>query len=755
MRVAPIQTSFNAGEFSPLLDGRVDFEQYKNALKTCLNCVPLIQGPVVRRPGTYFSDESKDSSKTCRAVAFRYSTTQAYILEFGNNYIRFKRNNAPVTEAAKTITAITQANPAVVTSAAHGFSNGDMVDIVSVVGMTQLNNRRFTVAGVAANTFQLSGLDSTGFTAYVSGGTASRVYEIATGYAEADIPSLRFTQSADVMYITHPAYKPRQLSRTAHTAWTLADTSFTDGPYLSLNNTTTTITPSAVTGAGITLTASAPLFTLVTDVNRYVRIKHVVATVTTWGYAKITAVASTTSATATVLSDFSATTASGAWRLGAWSDTTGYPACSTFFNDRLWYGGGGLAISQTVFGSKTSSYADFTPSGTDGVVAADNSISETLNSNDVQSIYWMLGDDRALLIGTESGEWVVRAASAAEALSAISVSAKQNSSNGSLNDQAVRAGSGMLFVQAGGRSIREMGFTYVEDRYGVPDMILLSEHITRGGVSKMAFQRKPHSLIWAIRGDGALIGFTYERDQKVLAWHRHIIGGASTAGGANAVVESIATIPSASGDVDELWLVVKRYVDGGVKRYFEYMTAFWENGDDQADAFFVDCGLQYSGAATSVVTGAYHLRGQTVKILIDGAAHPDVVVSATGSVTLNRTGTKIAIGEGYNSDGQTLRFEAGAKNGTAQGKTQRTHYVNFRMLDSLGLSVGPDFDHLERVNFRTSGMATGAPPDLFTGDKAVEWDGDYTTENLICWRWDEPFPGTILAIMPQMDTYDG
>jgi hypothetical protein len=267
-KVSPIQSAFSTGELSPLLYGQVEFDNYKSALQVCQNWLPLIQGPITRRPATYFCDEVKDSSKEVRLVRFKYSTQQAYMLEFGHQYIRFKRENAPITLTAQDITAVTNASPCVLTySGADTYANGDDVDITGVVGMTELNGRRFRVTNLnaGANTFQLldlggSPINSTNYGAYVSGGTVAEVYEIVSPYDEDQLFQLKFVQSADVLYITHPEHTPRKLSRTSDTAWTLTSLNnalLLDGPYLSVNTTATTLTPGAATGTGVTLAASS------------------------------------------------------------------------------------------------------------------------------------------------------------------------------------------------------------------------------------------------------------------------------------------------------------------------------------------------------------------------------------------------------------------------------------------------------------------------------------------------------------------
>jgi hypothetical protein len=145
-----------------------------------------------------------------------------------------------------------------------------------------------------------------------------------------------------------------------------------------------------------------------------------------------------------------------------------------------------------------------------------------------------------------------------------------------------------------------------------------------------------------------------------------------------------------------------------------------------------------------------------VQVLVDGATHPDIVVSATGTWTINYAASVVHLGYAYQSDGQCLRFEAGSATGTAQGKFQRSHIVIFRVYDTLGLSIGPSFTELNEVTFRTAANLLNQPVPLFTGDVGDDsgWDGSYTTENYICWRFASPLPGTVVAIMPQMITQD-
>lgn len=223
---ASIQRSFAAGELAPALWGRADTTKYATGLRTCRNFVVRREGGITNRAGSEFICEVKNSAATLRLIPFIFNADQTYVLEFSNLFMRVIRDGAQVTETAVNITGATAANPVVVTAVAHGYSNGDEVFISGVGGMTQLNNRNFKVAGVTANTFQLQDLQSTNingtaYTAYTSGGTVAKIYQIATPYATADLMSLQYVQQADIMTIVHPSYAPRKLTRTGHALWSL------------------------------------------------------------------------------------------------------------------------------------------------------------------------------------------------------------------------------------------------------------------------------------------------------------------------------------------------------------------------------------------------------------------------------------------------------------------------------------------------------------------------------------------------------
>lgn len=761
--------------------GRVDYDRSRFALSVCTNQLPFLQGGITRRPGTRYLDEVKDSTKSTRLVPFKFSTVSAFVLEFGDLYIRFKKDRVPIYDLTLAITGITLANPGVVTYTGTDPVNGDHVDISGIVGTTQLNSRRFRVSNVdtGLNTFELQtvasvNVDTTAFTAWASGGTAKRVYTLTSIYAAADLFQLKFKQSADVLYIWHPDYPESRLSRVTDSSWTIAATVFLDGPYLTVNTTTTTLQPAAATGLNIVLTASAVTGIndgagfLASDVGRLIRIKEG----SVWGWCRIVLYTSTTVVNVDIIATLTDATTKSEWRMGLYSETTGYPACGSFFGDRL-YRGGCPEVPERVDGSVVGDYDNMAPSGLDGTVTDSSAVSFRLNSDDVQTIRWMSGTARGLSIGTFEGEWLLSPSQLNEAITPTNITAKQATSWGSDDVQAVRVGQGIMFVEAGGRRVRDMSYSYYENQFDASDVTILAEHITKGnydpldplagastsalsGLVELAWQKKKIPTLWAPRYDGVLTSMAFDRESKIFGWQRQILGGWSNAGQTTrAKVESCCVTPVSDGSYDELTVLVQRYINGRSVRTIEYLDNMWEQGNAQSDAYYLDCGVTYSGVSTSTVTGLHHLAGETVKVLVDGATHADVVVSATGSISLAVAGVKVHVGYGYNSDGRTLRFDVGSAIGSAQAKVQRMHRVSFRLYETLGLQVGPDFDTLTEMNFRTTDDLMDVAVPLFTGDKLDDsWGGDYTSEALICWRWSDPLPGTILAIIPELVTQD-
>ena len=756
-RVAVQLTNFTGGELSPRLDGRNDLTKYPTGCKTLENFIVFPHGSAARRSGTQFVAEIKDSSKKTRLIPFEFSTTQTYMMEFGNQYIRFYKDNGQILESDVTISGATQANPVVITATGHSYNNGDEISITGVVGMTELNNKRYLVANKTTNTFEITDVDGTningtGFTAYASGGVANRVYEISTPYLTAELFDLKFAQSADVMYITHPNHEVEKLSRSGHTSWTLTDVDFTDGPYLDNNITTTTLNPGSHTvGTGVAVVASSTTGInggsgfLATDVGRLIRFGS--------GYMKVTARADTTNITVEIIEDLGSSTASTDFALGSFSDTTGHPSCVTFFEQRLVFAGT-TDQPQTVFFSKSGDYENMNENR-GGTVADDDAIIYTIASNQVNAIRFMTAT-RTLIIGTAGGEFAVSGGGTDVAITPTNILIKKQSNHGAANVDAIPAGNATLFLQRAKRKLRELAYNFDVDGYVSPDLTILAEHITEGGLTQLSYQQEPNQIIWGVRDDGELVGLTYQREQQVVAWHRHKFGGTFGSGASATgygVCESVATIPTDNSEY-QTYVIVKRTINSVTRRYVEYINDFDFDETDDTTFNFLDSQLNYSGSSTDTITGLDHLEGQTVSILADGSTHPDKTVTS-GSITLDRNVTKVKVGLGYTSLLQTMRLDAGSQDGTSQGKTKRIFDISIRLYESIGVEVGPDLSNMERIPFRSSADAMDSGLGVFTGDKEVEFRGNYETDGFIFVRQTQPLPLTILSLYPRLQTNDG
>jgi len=673
-RVAVELTNFTGGELSPRLDGRNDLAKYNSGCKTLENMIVYPHGSASRRSGTQFVAEVKDSTKKTRLISFEFSTIQTYILEFGDQYIRFYKDNGQI----------------------------------------------------------------------LSGGSP---YEISSPYLEAELFDIKFAQSADTMYICHPNHSPKKLTRSGHTSWTLVDDVIINGPFMDHNVETTTLTPSHKdVGQTTTVTASSTTGInanqgfLSTDVGRLLHI--------TDGHLKITSVTSTTVVVGIVIIGLNETGSTTDFALGAFSDTTGYPSCVTFFEQRLVFAAT-TAQPQAIFFSRSADYENFDDKYHE-TVADDDAIVYTIASNQVNAIRFLTAT-RTLIIGTAGGEFAADGGGTGEAITPTNILINKQSNHGAANVDGISLGNATLFLQRAKRKIRELAYNFDVDGYTAPDLTILAEHITESGITQMAYQEEPNSIIWCVRTDGQLLGFTYQREQQVTAWHRHIIGGSFGSG--NAVVESVEVLPTDDSEY-QVWIIVKRTIDGATKRYVEYLHDLKFDTTDDTSFNYLDSQLAYDGSATTTISGLDHLEGETVSVLADGSTHPDKVVSS-GAITLERSSTKVKVGLPYVSLLQTMRIDAGANNGTSQSKTKRIYEITARLYESIGIEIGPDLNNMERIPFRSSANAMDSGINVFTGDKEIEFRGNYETDGFIFVRQNQPLPLTVLSLYPRLITNDG
>lgn len=249
-----IQYAFAAGEISARLFGRSDFEKYEMGLAEAHNWFVDYRGGLSTRPGLEFLDEYQHPEYPTRAVKFQYSpdTENTYLVLFGHGYIRFMQDGAYVTEEEKSITAITASLE--VTSAGHGYAEGDLVKVYDVLGKTEVNGRLFLLSAVTTDTFVLTSIsgatiDASDYAAYVSGGVVTRIYTLVNPYAAADLATVQYKQIRDTLRLTRAGYPVYDLQRFDHASWLISEAetgSYTDRPTISSHTKKTAGTAGAI-----------------------------------------------------------------------------------------------------------------------------------------------------------------------------------------------------------------------------------------------------------------------------------------------------------------------------------------------------------------------------------------------------------------------------------------------------------------------------------------------------------------------------
>jgi hypothetical protein len=468
------------------------------------------------------------------------------------------------------------------------------------------------------------------------------------------------------------------------------------------------------------------------------------------------------------------------WQLGSWTETRGYPSVATFFQSRL-VAANTTLDPQTLWFSQTSDLENFRPdSFADGASTTqdDDSLTYLIAAEEVNAVTWLAGK-RKLLIGTAGGQLV--ASSQGAAITATDISIEPHSDVPCKLAAPVATQSAILFIEESGTQVHDLGFSFDEDSFISADLSILADHILKKQKAvEMVIQKRPLQTIWVRREDGRLSILAYNRRQDIIGWSHRILGGSFGSGAP--VVESIAVIPGnddntqvlPSGERDEVWVMVKRTVNGATVRYIEvfeeyyeglvreeYSTeALWETAvkTDMRQALYLDSAVTYNGSATATITGLTHLEGQTVKVLADGKVHSDEVVSG-GQITLDYTASYVQVGLGYTWEFESLKLPFGTQAGSGVGKIKSIPAVGLTLLDSGLFSYGiATYDELEgrilhsltEVEFLRDGLNYDEAIPLFTGDLIRNLESSTGRDPRVYLTGNNPLPFTMLAMSPQM-----
>lgn len=607
MKSAPFINNFSAGEFGPLASARTDLDRFGASQELCQNYVPRVQGGVVRRDGSRYVASTKNDG-TARLEKFIFSNEQAYILEFGENYIRFYTEGAQITDGVNPIEVTTTYAQADLFELSFCQSNDILYmfhNSYSPKKLIRFSDTSWAISEfLSVRTPFLSYVyenESSQVRAYhavrpasVSGATAlsvtsnigiDNITAHTTGECKVNFASLHFWISGDTLKISGVSG-----TTEANGDWRIE---VIDEYNIVLKG---SVFVNAYVG-GADTAAFAPFTT--EDVGRYIRIYDTALTPDVgWVTAIITAFTSSIQVSIRIIDNTfnSAAIDYQKWEFGLYCESLGYPSSGCFHESRLYLGG----PYQYIAGSRTGDYENFSRSDTDGTVTDSHALVFSLNSNDVNNIRWMAADEKGILVGSSANEWLIKSSSTVDPITPTSVVAKKTTSFGSLQIQPAQVGKATIFTQASGRKVREFNYFYDVDGFRANDVTQLAHHICESGIVQMALSKQPEQIVWCVRDDGQLVGMSYDRDLDGLrvAWHRHIIGGSYN--GDIAEVQSVACIPTSDNSYDEVWMIVKRSIDGNLKRFVEYIGAPFDEEYQQDDGFFVDSGLTYYSDAKTI-----------------------------------------------------------------------------------------------------------------------------------------------------------
>lgn len=619
-----ILPSFGAGELAPSMYGRVDLAKYHVGAALLRNYFVDYRGGASSRTGTQFVGQVKDSTTPNRLIPFQFNTTQTYVLVFGNNTLRFVTGGGYVLEAPDAITGITQANPGVVTSAAHGYNNGDLIYLSVIGGMTQLNQRYAVVANATTNTYTLTDMygvpiNTTGYSPYGTGGQTGRVYTINTPYAAADLALLKFTQSADVMTLVHPGYSAATLTRQGNASWTYAVITFQPssaaptGVHVTNNGVGTTYittaylyqvtavvngveslpTTSAGTGGvpalgqnvGAQNTVGWSSVTGATIYNIYRTQENLNSAVpqgSLFGYIGSANPATTnTFIDDNILPDFTNCPPQGYDPF----TNAGNPGCVTYYQQRQVFGGMASAPEQIDF----SKSGDFFNMGFSIPSKSDDNIEITIASQQVNSVKHLL-PMQSLIALTSSGAWKIDAGSVGTAVTPSTIEAVPQVYNGCSDVPPLIVNYDILYVQSKGSIVRDLSYNFYVNVYTGTDVTILANHLFFGHqINEWCYAEEPFKLIWAVREDGILLSLTYLKEQDVTAWAHSDTNG---------LFKSICQV--SEGNENAVYVIVERFINGQYLQYIERFASRQMGGDptiglpaDASRAWCVDAGLQY------------------------------------------------------------------------------------------------------------------------------------------------------------------
>lgn len=708
-KLTQLQTNFTAGEVSPRIFGRVDVARYQNGAETMENVIATVHGGALRRGGFRYIASAMDSLTPVRLASFVFNVEQAYVLEFGDERIRFYRNGGQITSGGSTYEISSPYTADMLADIDYTQRNDTMFIFHPDVPIHRLRRFAHDYWHLEEVPFDAEPYDEIGHwpafdlvlddTVVSTGRTGA-----ATGacFLASDVG--RIISSTSGRFEITSVTSDHDVTGDILSAFQSGGWYLNAGDWQIGGTPKTTLTPSVATpiGGSVTLTTTDDAWRS-EDVGKYVAVNS--------GLILISAYTDAKHVTGIIQRELASTVAapSDAWVLygSIWNERDGYPRTGTLFQQRLVVGGS-PGYPQRYCMSRTGFSADFTP-GTEDT----DGFSYDVESDEANGIVF-LTSVRTLLALTYGYEFTIEGG-VEKPITPTNPQVKSRSNIGCSAVRPVRVRNEEFFVQRSGLSIHALSYNVTNDDYLSPEVTTLAEHITESGIREMSFKQRPESILCCVRNDGQMATLTLDRDQEVIAWTRQITQGS---------FESTACIPGANGD--EWYVSVAREINGSTVRTIEIYDA----------SANVDCFVYGEDPAGASVWTCAHLEGETVQVVADGCYVGDFVVSG-GEVTLPNEVNSVTIGLGYDTTIDLLTPEVVSQEGSAQGAKMRTSALALRFLDTYGA----------KVNDRQLFDIGGGDPQPFSGIKKIGTLGWGDGESPVRITQDIPMPFHLLSVM--------
>jgi hypothetical protein len=494
-------------------------------------------------------------------------------------------------------------------------------------------------------------------------------------------------------------------------------------------------------------------------------------------------------------------------QLGTYTATGNvYPTCGCYHEGRLFLAGAvanRFDASVSNGASTPATGIDFSPTDAAGTVLDSSAITETLNAEEVNPIFWLQPSLQGVVMGTQEGEWLIQASANNNILTDTSIQAHMVTKYGCANVRPVRTGISTAFVQRYQRRLHEYLSDVFSGRFFGPNLSEKTKHLTVAGIEELAYQEELAPIVWMRMGDGTLKGTTYRRTSlfssqppECNAWHQHTLGSGET-------ITSITTGPTSNGDLDALYVTtytpgqVNGVLGGPVYRV-QALTQIFDEDTPLVNSWHVDSGVVPSAMQSSstgvTLYGLWHLNGSKCSVVIAGldcgdytisggsvfvpwSANPNLSLAELNNIAATTPVSQFAfstimdsdlpvpavVGFTYTTQCQQLRSalrgpgESGAVQGHALGKTRRVHRYAALLNNAINSTIQFGTDLLRTLSPALLKLANLTQIDntqLYSGVKTDNLDGDYEYDNGVAWQITRPVPGTMVALQGFLHTQD-